>query len=62
MVVSTECILCGKEVKIKVNPLGLLALEEGKLIQEALSDLSPSEREVLISGICPHCQKKIFGE
>ena len=33
---------------------------EGMLVQEAFPTLSATDREVLISHICPDCQEKIF--
>lgn len=35
---------------------------DGMMIQDAMPDLTPTEREMIISGICPSCQKGIFGE
>lgn len=35
---------------------------KGMLIQDAMPDLTATEREMLISGICPSCQKGLFGE
>lgn len=34
----------------------------GELAQVAFADLTPTEREQIISHICPACQKKIFGQ
>lgn len=31
------------------------------LIQNLLPDLNPDEREFLVSGYCPKCQKLLFG-
>lgn len=35
---------------------------DNELIQDLLARLSPTEREQLISKICPDCQKQIFGD
>ena len=33
----------------------------GYLIQEAMPEVSATDREILVSNICPECQKTIFG-
>jgi hypothetical protein len=57
-----ECPFCGAEHRLDVSEEGLYKWEAGELIQNALPELSPTEREQLISQLCPWCQKKIFGE
>ncbi len=36
--------------------------QEGELAQNAFPYLSADEREMLISGVCPKCWAKTFGE
>ena len=36
--------------------------ENGKLIQEAMPDLSPDEREFIKTGVSPNEWNKMFGE
>ncbi len=63
MMVSVKCPFCGKRSEIEVPVWGYLEWECGmSLIQHAMPELSASEREVLVSGACIDCQKKIFGE
>lgn len=59
--VSCSCPFCGKETALLVPARGYLRWQDGELIQNALPDLSASERETLISGLCESCQADIFG-
>ena len=61
--IMTSCPFCGEPNVITISQ------EEyenyyikGMLIQDAMPDLTATEREMLISGICPSCQKGLFGE
>ena len=57
------CPFCGKDSAVEVDADGYFAwMYEGKLIQDAMPNIDASTREILISGICEECQKKIFGE
>lgn len=60
--VALECPLCHAITEVKVDAVGFDAWLGGMLIQEALPEESPSTRETLISGLCPKCQRKLFGE
>ena len=48
-------------MKLAVTPDQLDAWRHGMLIQDAMPQLSPSEREFLISGITPERWNTIFG-
>lgn len=56
------CPFCGAEHEVNVPFEGYLAWGNGELIQDALPMLTATEREQLISNLCPTCQKEIFGE
>lgn len=57
------CTLCGREQEIQVNQERYRTWKEsGAYIQDALPELTPGEREFLISGICEKCFDKQFGE
>lgn len=56
-----HCPFCGKATTIYADPRDVERWQNGELIQKAMPNLTPSEREVFISGICYNCQKKIFG-
>lgn len=58
--VKTKCPLCGKETIIEVEEAAWEQFKAGELAQNCFPDLSPDEREMLISGICPECFDKAF--
>lgn len=54
--VTGVCPLCGKSwIVPDVDLDGYLAWRDGALIQQALPDMSPRQRELLISGTCDDC-------
>lgn len=55
------CVCCHKFVTLNVKPADLVAYERGAHAQEAFPYLEPSQREVLISGVCPDCWNNMFG-
>lgn len=59
--VDLTCPFCGEDHAVEVNLVEYIAWESGELIQNAMPNLSPTEREQLISHVCPKCQAKIFG-
>lgn len=59
--VEMTCPFCGESHAVEVNLAGYEAWQNGELIQRALPELSPTEREQLISGLCPKCQAEMFG-
>ena len=60
--VAMTCTFCGQFHLVEVDLEQFEAWKNGELIQKAMPDLTPTEREQLISQICPKCQEKIFGE
>ena len=60
--VVTQCPFCGRGNEVEVNETDYWDWEDGMLAQDAFPYLSTSEREMLISGCCPTCQNKMFGE
>ena len=60
--VTMTCPLCGEDHAVEVNLAQYEAWQNGELIQNAMPDLTPTEREQLISGLCPKCQTEMFGE
>ena len=60
--VEITCPFCGEDHTVEVNFAQFEAWQNGELIQNAMSDLAPTEREQLISGLCPKCQAEMFGE
>ena len=59
--VEIHCPFCGKTHYVEVNESAYWKWRDGMLIQNAMPDLAPTEREQLISGLCPDCQAKVFG-
>lgn len=62
MRVVNNCVFCGQYHEVRVPINGFYAWQKGAVIQNAMPEVSATDREFLISGICPVCQKTIFGE
>ena len=60
--VEIICPFCGAEHSVEVDSAQFEAWKNGELIQNVMPNLTPTEREQLISGLCPKCQAKFFGE
>ena len=56
------CTFCRKFHLVEVDLEQFEAWQNGELIQNAMPYLTFTEREQLISGLCPKCQAKMFGE
>ena len=57
-----ECVRCSQESAINASPRDVEAWSDGELIQDAMPYLDADQREMFISGICPTCWNKMFGE
>ena len=53
--VVTRCPLCGRGNEVEVNEADYWDWDDGVNAAVAFPYLSPNEREMLISGICPKC-------
>lgn len=62
MMIEITCPFCGAPHYVVCSAEGFKAWQNGELIQNALPELTPTEREQLISRICPECQESIFGD
>ena len=62
VMVVTRCPFCGRANEVEVNEMDYLDWQDGALAQNAFPYLSADEREALISGICPKCWARMFGE
>ena len=60
--IVTVCPFCGHGNEVEVNEMDYWDWQDGMLAQEAFPYLSPEEREMLISGICPTCWEKTFAD
>lgn len=62
VMITIDCPICRKEHSVEVSERAFYEWQNGALIQNAMPTLSATEREQLISRICPACQASIFGE
>ena len=62
MKLNIQCPFCGKVSTVEVNKEFFYSWKQGMLIQKAMLELSRSERELLISGICSLCWEETFQE
>lgn len=63
MKIKGNCVFCKHIWEVTVNAEDAdRYFDEGELVQNAFPYLTATERECLISNMCPACQDKIFGE
>jgi hypothetical protein len=55
------CMQCDRRYELAVSEQQLRRWQAGELIQNAMPDLPPRDRELLISGTCDRCWRKMFG-
>lgn len=60
--IATLCGVCQEVDTIEVDSVGYGKWCAGELIQDAMPELDADRREQLISGTCPECFEKMFGE
>lgn len=60
-IIAITCPFCRADHEVEVNFEEYVNWVSGELIQNAMPSLTPTEREQLISHICPKCQETIFG-
>ena len=60
--IPCKCPFCGAFYWIFSEQKNWDAYEAGALVQDAFPDLTATERESIISGICATCQDEVFGE
>lgn len=60
---NVDCRMCHKTHTLKVRVEDYITFDSPNRphIQDCFPYLSPAERELLISGICPECWTKLFG-
>lgn len=59
--VVMTCPICGEDHFVEVEDTDLKKYEAGGLAQNCFPYLSATEREQIISGLCPKCQSDVFG-
>lgn len=62
IVIEKTCPFCDKRYEGSFPSEGYGKWMGGELIQKAMPTVPATSREWLISGICPECQEKVFGE
>lgn len=60
--IYVNCEYCGKEFLININSEDLFKWQNGSFIQDVFDYLTPSERELIISGTCNDCFDKLYKE
>lgn len=60
--IPCKCPFCGAFYWIHSEQAHWDAYMAGALVQDAFPDLTATERESIISGICATCQDEVFGE
>jgi hypothetical protein len=54
--IETFCPICNKRALVKVNRDAWILYKSGQILaQHAFPELTPSKRELLISGVCNDC-------
>lgn len=61
IIVEIKCPFCGATHTVEVFEADFVAWQDGALAQNVFPYLSATEREQLVSHICPNCQDSIFG-
>ena len=59
--IITFCPFCGQMYGIAVNEDDFWDWQNGASVQDAFPYLFADDREMLISGICPTCWERTFG-
>lgn len=62
IILTMQCPFCGKEHSVTTTEEQYAEYCGGELAQVAFADKSATEREQIISHLCPQCQEKIFGQ
>ena len=62
IMVPTTCPFCGHTTYIQCDKAAYDRWGEGMSIQDAMPDMNPEYREMLISGICPSCWDDMFSD
>lgn len=62
MQIVRQCPVCGVVQTLQVKEKDFLRWKSGARIQEAFPELSADEREILLSGVCPDCWERMYGD
>lgn len=56
-----DCNICGNESRVIVPAQGLWDWEHGKFVQQAMPDLNPEQREMVMTGTHLACWDSMMG-
>jgi hypothetical protein len=59
-VTTNPCCVCGSTHEFVLDEIKFNNWQEGVYIQNAFPDLTPADREILISGTCDECFHELF--
>lgn len=62
VILLATCPECGSRERIRVNAEGAVRWARGEVIQQALPELSPVQRERLMTGLCDPCWDALMHE
>lgn len=57
---NLPCMTPDVPKRVKADPYALMCWLRGALVTRAFPDLSADDRELLISGTCPSCYKRLY--
>ena len=61
LTIELTCPFCHADHSVEMDYRDFVAWQNGELIQNVAPYLSATEREQLISRLCPKCQEEVFG-
>ncbi len=62
MKLTKICPFCEKQTTIIVDGNQYIKYQQGEMVQDTFPNLPASKREIIMTGICFKCQKKVFAE
>ena len=60
IIYARRCVECSRLTAVVYSTSEFVSWIRGELIQKAMPTTSAEDREFLLSGFCPECQKEIF--
>jgi len=61
-ILARLCPFCGKGSQVTIPSQGLWDWEHGKFVQDAMPDLTPAEREIVMTGTHQKCFDDAFAD
>lgn len=58
---TRRCIVCGSTSIVELDSKKVQRWEDGEHVQDVWPNMSPGEREMLITGTHPDCWDTLFG-